>query len=84
MKTPVVVAESGNEMVPIVGRTAEGGTLWYTGRAGEGFVSTNPKEAFLGYSLEGARNCAARLNRMTPVHGIRFVACVGDLAKEVR
>jgi hypothetical protein len=72
------------KMVPIVGRTADGKTVWYTGRAGDGWVSSNPKEAFLGFSLEGARSRATQFNRMTAVHGIYFVACAGDLALEVQ
>jgi hypothetical protein len=64
--------------VPVIGRCANGSTVWYTGRAGSGFISGNPKDAFLGYSLEGARRCATNLNRMTPAHGVYFVACVGD------
>jgi hypothetical protein len=69
--------------VPVIGRTAEGSTVWYTGKAGEQFISADPHEAFMGYSLDGARNRAKNLNRMTPMHGIYFVACVGDLAKLV-
>ena len=67
--------------VPILGRRADGSTVWYTGRAGQAFVSENACDAFLGYSLEGARAKAMRLNVMTPMHGIRFVAVTGDLAK---
>jgi hypothetical protein len=70
--------------VPVIGRTADGSTVWYTGKAGAEFISANPKDAFMGYSLDGARNCAMRLNRMTALHGVYFVACVGDLAELVR
>ena len=72
------------QYTPIVGRKADGSTVWYTGRSGEGFVSPNAKEAFLGYTVEGARLRALVLNRMTPLHGIHFVACVGDLAELTR
>ncbi len=51
--------------VPIVGRDANGNTVWYTGKA-------------------GARNRAKQLNRMCDVHGVWFVACVGELAAEVK
>jgi hypothetical protein len=66
--------------VPVIGRTQDGQTVWYTGRAGAGFVSADPNEAFKGYSLERARNRALNLNRGTCLHGIYFVACTGDLA----
>lgn len=69
--------------IPITGVYADGSRVWYTGKAGSAFVSPNPKEAFLGYYLEGAQRCAARLNKMTALHGIRFIACQGDLYKEV-
>lgn len=69
--------------VPVIGRKADGTAVWYTGRAGAGFVSENAAEAFC-YSIEGARNRALNLNRGTALHGIRFVACVGDLAAEVK
>ncbi len=65
--------------IPVVGVTKDGDRVWYTGKAGEGFVSANPQDAFLGYSLEGARNRAKNLNRMVGIHGIWFVACVGEL-----
>ena len=69
---------------PIVGTDRSGKRVWYTGKAGDGFISHNPKDAFMGYSLEGARHRAKILNRMTGLHGVYFVACVGDLLKEVR
>jgi hypothetical protein len=72
---------SSLNLVPIVGRTANGGTVWYTGRAGAAFVSADRADAFMGYSLEGARNRATILNRGTAFHGIRFVAVAGDLAE---
>lgn len=68
---------------PIVGRTANGDTVWYTGKAGDGFVFPNPRDAFLGYNVEGARRVATNLNRMASVHGIRFVAVAGDLLDQV-
>ena len=68
---------------PIVGTGRDGKRVWYTGKAGDGFISHDPKDAFM-YSLEGARHRAKILNRMTELHGIYFVACVGDLLKEVQ
>jgi len=70
--------------VPVIGRTAQGGTVWYTGKAGDAFVSVNAADAFRGYSLEGARRRAALLNRGAELHGIWFIACTGDAAAEVR
>lgn len=75
---------NATEFVPVIGRTAEGSTVWYTGKAGSEFISTNPRDAFKGYGVEGARRCATNLNRMTAMHGVYFVACVGDLAEVVR
>ena len=58
----------------IRGITKEGKEVFYTGRAGEGWVHPNPGEAFRPYSKEGAQRKAAQFNRMTAVHGVRFVA----------
>jgi hypothetical protein len=69
-----------NQTIAVLGRTADGNTVWYTGRAGAAFVSTDPSEAFR-YSVDGARRRALNLNRGTAFHGIRFVAVVGDLAE---
>lgn len=70
--------------VPVIGRTAAGETVWYTGRAGKGFVSALAGDAFLYETVEAARRRASILNRGTLLHGIWFVACVGDLAAEAR
>ena len=75
------MSNSSDNMVPVVGRTNDGKTVWYTGRAGAAFVSPNAADAFVGYSPEHARVRAALLNAGTPLHGIHFYA--GDLAKEV-
>ena len=66
--------------VKVVGCHENGTRFWYTGRAGEAFVSTDPTEAFRFESVEIARRKALALNRDLPVHAIYFVACVGDLA----
>ena len=70
--------------VPVVGCHENGTRYWYTGRAGEAFVSTDPKEAFRYDTVEAARQKAAALNKGLPQHAIYFVACTGDLAKEGR
>ena len=72
-----------SEFVPVVGRTADGGTVWYTGKSGAAFVSPDPNQAFMGYILEGARRRATFLNRGFALTGIWFVACTGDLTESV-
>lgn len=69
-----------SQFTPIAGTTEDGSRVWYTGRAGKLFVSPERAEAFLGYSLEGARAAAQRMNRFKSEHGIHFVAVTGDLA----
>lgn len=64
----------------VIGRTREGETVYYTGRAGQAFVSPKPEEAFGYESLEVARRRAANFNRMTEIHGIRFMVPVGENA----
>ena len=62
-------------MTPITGYCIETGeTCWYTGRAGEGWVSTDPRDAFLGYDQAGAARRAAVLNQGTWAHRIHFTA----------
>lgn len=74
-----ITMSNQTQYTPIVGRKADGSTVWYTGRAGEGWVSPEPRDAYLGYSLEGARRFATQQNRYTELHGIRFAAVTGDL-----
>lgn len=55
-----------------------GNEAFYTGRAGDGWLTTSdlhtsPAEAFTYATLEGARNKATSLNRMSDIHGWRFV-----------
>ncbi len=59
---------------PIRGVDDNGLEFWYTGKAGEAFVSRNRYDAFMGYELEGAQRVAKNLNRMSALHGLRFVA----------
>lgn len=65
------------DQVAIKGVDAQGKTVWYTGRAGAGFVSPDKGEAFLGYNGEGAARQAKSLNRGSAIHGIRFEADLG-------
>ncbi len=55
------------------GLDADGNVTFYTGRAGAGWVSPNRAESFI-YSVDGARAKAMSFNRMTALHGLRFVA----------
>jgi hypothetical protein len=67
---------------PITGIDNSGNRVWYTGRSGQGFVSHDHEDAFLGYTLNGARDKAAKLNKMTSLHGIYFVAVTGELLNQ--
>jgi hypothetical protein len=59
----------------IRGRHANGtGEVFYTGRAGQEWVNPDRREAFTGYSLEGARRKARCLNEYCALHGYWFVA----------
>ena len=63
----------GNAMkFQVIGRTEQGNTVYYTGRAGQLFVSPESGKAFDYPTLESARRRAMNLNQMTPIHGIRF------------
>ena len=58
------------------GLDKDGHRAFYTGRAGDGWLATSEADAFGYTSLEGARNRAKNLNRMTAIHGWLFVAPV--------
>ena len=51
----------------------DGNEFFYTGKAGQEWVSPKLSEAFAGYSKEGAERKAALFNRMTGIHGLRFI-----------
>lgn len=65
------------DQVAIKGVDAQGKTVWYTGRAGAGFISEDKSEAFLGFNGEGAAHKAKSLNRFSALHGVRFEADLG-------
>jgi hypothetical protein len=70
-----ILKEFSLKNFPIIrGLDRTGNEVFYTGRAGSAFVSTDKMEAFTGYSIEGARRKATQLNEATCLHGIRFVA----------
>lgn len=56
------------------GLTENGEERFYTGRAGEGWVSANPNHAFCYDTMEEARRKAMGFNRNSALHGLRFVA----------
>lgn len=67
-------------MIPIIGRTAKGELVWYTGKSGADYVSTEYQDAFLGFNLDGARRKAKILNLSEDEgRGIWFMGCNGDL-----
>lgn len=51
----------------------DGQVFFYTGRAGSGWVSQNLSDAFTYQTIEGARNKACVINRMTPIHGFHAI-----------
>ena len=55
------------------GVTELGKVMYYTGKGGDRWVSTEKLEAFT-YSVEGARAKALMFNRTAELHGLRFVA----------
>lgn len=58
----------------VKGVDAHGKQVWYTGRAGDQFISYDRNDAYLGFSAEGASHKATVLNRGTAFHGVRFSA----------
>ena len=71
-------------MFVVQGYFNQGGEpLFYTGRAGEGWISTNAREAFTYATLAEANRKAAIFNRGTAAHGCRFWGC-HQIAQEVR
>lgn len=58
----------------VIGTDARGQALYYTGAAGELFVSNDRRRAFIGWYESGAEVVAQRLNRGTAFHGITFRA----------
>lgn len=52
----------------------QGSEVYYTGRAGDGWVSTDRRETFYWRSQEGATARAKEFNRHAGVHGVWFLA----------
>ena len=64
------------------GLRRNGDEVFYTGRAGTGFVSPDVRDAFVYISHPSARNRATTLNHTEPIHGIWFIAMQADRLKE--
>lgn len=57
----------------VAGTTKDGSKVYYTGRAGAGWVSPSKSESFT-YGAEGAAYKATLFNKATALHGITFQA----------
>lgn len=58
----------------VVGTTREGGTVYYTGGAGDRWASPDPDRAIVAWYQSGAERIAERFNRYTALHGITWRA----------
>lgn len=63
-----------NDMYVVRGITKDGKQVFYTGKAGSGFVSDKRGESFGYVGQHHAQERAKNLNRMTELHGIHFIA----------
>lgn len=55
------------------GLNRDGDTFWYTGKAGDGWISQDQALAFTYGTLHLARNKAMGFNRYCPLHGLWFI-----------
>jgi hypothetical protein len=60
-------------MAIVRGLTRDGKEVFYTGRAGDAFVSPDRFQAFECETIATARERAKRFNRYTEIHGIHFI-----------
>ena len=56
------------------GLNVNGNTMYYSGRAGDLWLTYDPFRAFTYGSKEYAQRRARMFNNMEPVHGMRFTA----------
>ncbi len=56
------------------GLDADGNEMFYTGKAGTGWVSVNRNDAFTYHHQDVARDKAKLFNTRMPLHGLRFIA----------
>jgi hypothetical protein len=52
----------------------DGRESFYNGKAGPSWTSPNRNESFLYQTKEAAQRKAVMFNRMTEIHGLRFIA----------
>jgi hypothetical protein len=62
-----------SQLFAVQGITKDGDLVWYSGKAGAEFVCKQFADAFKGYNKAGAQRKADELNRMTALHGVRFI-----------
>lgn len=67
----------------VAGVNRAGERFFYTGRAGEAFVSRDLADAYVGWYESGAAMVAQRLNRTSSLHGITFTAIEAPTANEI-
>lgn len=59
-----------------------GAVRYYTGKAGEGWLSPNRSDAFFGYSLDGVIRMGNRMLNTPVLHGRYDVLAVEELDQE--
>ena len=55
-------------------RDRDGNEAFYNGKAGPAWITTNREDAFRYQTKEAAQRKALVFNRMTDIHGLRFIA----------
>ena len=60
----------------LIARNFAGDKFFWTGKAGEAWVSPKAADAFVAPSLEFADRKAASFNRFTILHGLKFEVVV--------
>ncbi len=63
-----------SERIAIRGVTRDGNVVWYTGRAGDGYIASKLEDSFQYGFLRQANIRAIILNRMFEATGIWFTA----------
>jgi hypothetical protein len=74
----VTCTTTEGKMAPIKALDSNGNVFWWTGKAGQDWVSPSQADAFLGLNIEGARAKALQFNRRSDIHGLRFIAVCAD------
>lgn len=66
----------------VQGRDKDGNRVFYTGCAGEKFISRGRFDAFVFSGPTVASNKAMALNRMTQFHGVHFTVLISNDQKD--